>query len=159
LDQASHLIGLGVPAKGADAFNEGVRIELLKQWIGNTRTVLQNWEAQKVFVEWALHHTSDQPHHAFTKLQNWYSEHSPLERGKQGSITVTVNSPLRMTDRSNVYQVNWTETNYDPNGTKIGETRWTGIFSLTLTPPKSLEQAAGNPAGFFMTEFNWSAIQ
>jgi type IV secretory pathway TrbF-like protein len=110
-------------------------------------------------VEWSLHHTSEQPHHAFSKLQGWYSENQPNERGKQGSVTVTIHDTLRLTGRTNAYQISWTETNYDPNGAKMGETRWTGIFDLTLVPPKTLESAAENPAGFFITEFNWSPVR
>jgi len=159
LDKASHLVGLGVPVKGPEAFHEGVRLELLKEWLSKTRTVLQSWETERVFVDWALHHTSDQPHHAFTKLQGWYSENQPNERGKQGTVTVTVTSTIRLTDQANAYQVNWTEASHDLNGAKVGETRWTGIFNLAFAPPKTLESAGENPAGFFITEFNWSPVQ
>jgi type IV secretory pathway TrbF-like protein len=158
LDSASHLVGLGAPVTGPEAFNEGVRIELLKEWITKTRTVLQSWETERALVEWALHHTSEQPHHAFSKLQGWYSENKPNERGKSGTVTVSIHDTLRLTGRTNAYQISWSETSYDPNGTKIGETRWTGIFDLALVAPKNLESAAENPAGFFITEFNWSPV-
>src|SRR5438270_3770813 len=52
LDKTSHLVGLGVPVTGPEAFNEGVRLELLKEWLSKTRSIVQSWETQRTLVNW-----------------------------------------------------------------------------------------------------------
>ena len=52
------------------------------------------------------------------------------------------------------YQVRWTERTYA--GGRLAETAdYTGLFAVTLDPPKDKRAILTNPLGLFVTDINW----
>jgi type IV secretory pathway TrbF-like protein len=69
---------------------------------------------------------------------------------------VQINSITKLTNNSNSYQVRWTEQLFDVEGKVSRIKKYTGIFSLNVETPKTLEVLAINPLGIMITDFSIS---
>jgi type IV secretion system protein VirB5 len=75
-------------------------------------------------------------------------------KSDQGSaVAVEVKSVIQRSPTS--YQVEWTETAFQ-QGEKAQATRWTGLFSTKISPPRNEAQLRANPLGLFITDFHLS---
>lgn len=73
--------------------------------------------------------------------------------GNRIARTVEISNVLQKSNDS--YQVRWVETTYS-NGMRRGQEAWTGLFQVTLQPPKTEEDSFRNPLGVYVTTFHWS---
>ncbi len=62
-------------------------------------------------------------------------------------------SSLRASESS--FQVRWVERTFEGGALKDTR-RLTGLFSLILTPPRTVEAVRKNPLGIYVHTFNWS---
>lgn len=69
------------------------------------------------------------------------------------TVSVQVTSIVRASDRS--FQVKWTETQYD-RGNRAGTAHWTGILSVVIRPPQTVETLRKNPLGLYVDAIDWS---
>lgn len=75
-------------------------------------------------------------------------------RADQGSaVSVDVRSVLQRSAIS--YQVEWLETVYR-QGERPAVTRWTGLFTTKIQPPRDEAQLRANPLGLFISDFHIS---
>lgn len=77
----------------------------------------------------------------------------PFARVGERTVSVQVTSVVRASDRS--FQVKWTETVLE-RGSAAGTSRWTGILSVIVRPPKSADTLRKNPLGLYVDAIDWS---
>ena len=105
--------------------------------------VRQNWLKAYDFV-------SDR---AAVSLNEYARENDPFQRIGRETVAVEVASVVRASESS--FQVRWLERQFD--GGALKETRrLTGLFSILLSPPRTVEQVRKNPLGIYVHAFNWS---
>jgi len=68
-------------------------------------------------------------------------------------VTVEVSSVVRASPDS--FRVAWIERRYE-NGQLAATERWSGILTLALRPPRTLEGLRKNPLGIFIHSIGWS---
>src|SRR5262245_20698154 len=105
--------------------------------------VRQNWLK-------AYDYVSDR---AAISLNDYAREHDPFQRIGRETVAVEVASVVRASESS--FQVRWLERQFD--GGALKETRrLTGLFSILMAPPRTMEQVRKNPLGIYVHAFNWS---
>lgn len=75
-----------------------------------------------------------------------------LSLGRVGR-TVHVRSIIARSDRS--WEVSWIERNANAVGSSEPQT-YSGVFTVTVRPPRSADDIAANPLGLLIEEFSWS---
>ena len=68
-------------------------------------------------------------------------------------VTVEVSSVVRASPDS--FRIAWIERRYE-NGQLAATERWSGILTLALRPPRTLEGLRKNPLGIFIHSIGWS---
>ena len=105
--------------------------------------VRQNWLKAYDFVT----------ERAAATLNEYARDNDPFTRVGRETVAVEVASVVRASDSS--FQVRWLERLFD-GGTVKDTRRLTGLFSIVLTPPRSVDQVRKNPLGIYVHAFNWS---
>lgn len=90
---------------------------------------------------------------AATTLSEYARENDPFAAIGRRSRTVDVVSIVRVSDES--FQGRWLEKTYE-GGALTGAKRFTGVFTLTLQPPKDAETLRANPLGLYVRSLSWS---
>jgi type IV secretion system protein VirB5 len=90
---------------------------------------------------------------AAVTLNEYARENDPFAKVGRETVAVEVTSVVRASDRS--FQVRWLERIFEGGALKDTK-RLTGLFSLHLTPPKTVEAVRKNPLGIYVHTFNWS---
>lgn len=103
----------------------------------------QNWVRAYAFVSGDAKATLTQ--HA--------RDHDPFARIGDEAASVEIVSVLPRS--ANTYQVQWRETVYD-HGAALPTQRWTGLFTVSHSPPRNEAQLRANPLGVFINAFQWS---
>jgi type IV secretion system protein VirB5 len=122
----------------------------LARFVDNVRSlsidpivVRQNWLKAYDFV-------TDR---AAVTLNEYARENDPFARIGREAVAVEVTSVVRASDSS--FQVRWLERIFEGGALKDIK-RLTGLFSIVLTPPRTVERVARNPLGIYVHTFNWS---
>jgi type IV secretion system protein TrbF len=90
---------------------------------------------------------------AAVTLNEYARENDPFQRIGRETVAVEVASVVRASETS--FQVRWLERAFDGGALKDTR-RLTGIFSIRLTPPRTVDQVRKNPLGIYVHAFNWS---
>lgn len=122
----------------------------LARFVDNVRSlsidpvvVRQNWLKAYDFV-------TDR---AAVTLNEYARDNDPFAKVGRETVATEVTSVVRATDAS--FQVRWLERVFE--GGALKETkRLTGLFSIIITPPKTVEAVRKNPLGIYVHTFNWS---
>jgi type IV secretion system protein VirB5 len=138
------------PAAGAYKPTDAQIAFHLARFVDNVRSlsidpvvVRQNWFKAYDFV-------TDK---AAVTLNEYARENDPFAKVGRESIAVEVASVVRASDSS--FQVRWQERTFEGGALKDTR-RLTGLFSIVLTPPKTVEAVRKNPLGIYVHAFNWS---
>ena len=75
-----------------------------------------------------------------------------LSLGRVGR-TVHVRSVIARSDHA--WEVSWIERATNATGTTDPQV-YTGVFSVTLRPPRNADEVAANPLGLLISDFSWS---
>ena len=86
-------------------------------------------------------------------LNDYARAHDPFARVGQDSLSVDVNSVVRVSDTS--FQVRWLERRYS-DGAASGTESWTAVLSLVMQPPRTEQQLRRNPLGVYINGLSWS---
>jgi type IV secretion system protein VirB5 len=86
-------------------------------------------------------------------LNEYAREHDPFAGIGRITVAVEIASVVRASDTS--FQVRWLERTFEGGALKDTR-RLTGLFSIVLTPPKTVEAVRKNPLGIYVHAFNWS---
>jgi type IV secretion system protein VirB5 len=122
----------------------------LARFVDNVRSlsidpvvVRQNWLKAYDFV-------TDR---AAVTLNEYARDNDPFAKVGRETIAVEVTSVVRASDSS--FQVRWLERSFE--GGALKDTKWlTGLFSIVITPPRTVEVVRKNPLGIYVHSFNWS---
>ena len=122
----------------------------LARFIENVRSisidpvvVRQNWLKAYDFV-------TDR---AAVTLNDYARDNDPFSKVGRQTIAVEVTSVVRASDSS--FQIRWQERVFE-GGAPISANRLTGIFSIVITTPRTVELVRKNPLGIYVHAFNWS---
>ncbi len=77
----------------------------------------------------------------------------PFKSVGQRSVSVEVTSVVRASDTS--FQVKWTEHTFEAGHASKTE-RWTGILTIVVRQPNSVEVLRKNPLGIYVHGLDWS---
>jgi type IV secretion system protein VirB5 len=125
----------------------------LAQFVRNARAILRDPAAMKEQIRLAYTLARGQ---AGQVLNGWYREHDPFEGARHGSVQVQIDSVLKFSPVS--YEVRWTETPRDEQGTVEKATQWRGVMKVETLPPDPAEILA-NPLGLYVTQIDWDEEQ
>lgn len=77
----------------------------------------------------------------------------PFSQVGKVQVTVEVSSVVRASPDS--FRIAWIERRYE-NGQLAATERWTGILTLAVRPPRTLDGLRKNPLGIFIHSMAWS---
>jgi type IV secretory pathway TrbF-like protein len=86
-------------------------------------------------------------------LDDYARSANPFAGIGEKTVSIQVNSVVRASDKS--FQVKWTETAYE-RGHQTGVSHWTGILTVTMKPPASVDTLRKNPLGIYVDAIDWS---
>jgi type IV secretion system protein VirB5 len=86
-------------------------------------------------------------------LNQYARDADPFARVGRETVAVEVESVVRASVSS--FQVRWAEHAYE-GGVPKHSKRLTGLFSIVLEPPRTVEALRKNPLGIYVQAFNWS---
>jgi type IV secretion system protein TrbF len=90
---------------------------------------------------------------AAVTLNEYARDNDPFTKVGREAVAVEVTSVVRASDAS--FQVRWLERIFE--GGALKDTKWlTGLFTIAITPPKTVEAVRKNPLGIYIQTFNWS---
>ena len=122
----------------------------LARFVDNVRSlsidpvvVRQNWLKAYDFV-------TDR---AAVTLNEYARDNDPFAKVGRETVATEISSVVRATDAS--FQVRWLERVFEGGALKDTR-RLTGLFSIIITPPKTVEAVRKNPLGIYVHTFNWS---
>ena len=90
---------------------------------------------------------------AAVTLNEYARDNDPFARVGRETVAVEVTSVVRASDSS--FQVRWLERTFEGGALKDTK-RLTGLFSIIITPPKTVEAVRKNPLGIYVHTVNWS---
>jgi type IV secretion system protein VirB5 len=122
----------------------------LARFVDNVRSlsidpvvVRQNWLKAYDFV-------TDK---AAVTLNEYARDNDPFAKVGRETVAVEVASVVRASDSS--FQVRWLERVFEGGALKDTK-RLTGLFSIVISPPRTVEAVRKNPLGIYVHTFNWS---
>ncbi|OYW83948.1 MAG: conjugal transfer protein TrbF [Hyphomonas sp. 32-62-5] len=90
---------------------------------------------------------------AATTLSEYARDNDPFAAIGRRSRAVEVISIVRVSDDS--FQGRWIEKTYE-GGALTGVKRFTGVFTVTIQPPRDAETLRANPLGLYVRALSWS---
>ncbi|AXE63581.1 conjugal transfer protein TrbF [Hyphomonas sp. CACIAM 19H1] len=90
---------------------------------------------------------------AAATLSEYARDNDPFAAIGRRSRAVEVISIVRVSDDS--FQGRWIEKTYE-GGALTGAKRFTGVFTLTIQPPRDAETLRANPLGLYVRALSWS---
>ena len=150
VDRLGQAVAFG-PAEQLRKTDERLIRYQLNLFIRDVRSVFSDSEVQKTVINSAYGHAKDS---ALGFLNDYFKKSNPFLREAEGTITVQVQSVLRLSASS--WQVQWRETQIATSGRIVSETAWQAILGVELTPPETTDVLLVNPLGLYVTEINWT---
>ncbi len=89
-------------------------------------------------------------------IKDGYRDGSPLKLAQTETVSVDVRALYASSKDS--YEVEWTETAFDPKGEQIGTQNYKGIITISIHPPADEVLARVNPLGIYVTNVSWSKV-
>lgn len=86
-------------------------------------------------------------------LNDFARQRDPFKAVGERTVAVEVTSVVRASPDS--FQVKWTEQSFRDGAPERTE-RWTGLFSVSISPPGSADALRKNPIGLFIRSLDWS---
>lgn len=150
VDRLGQAVAFG-PAEPLRKTDERLIRYQLNLFIRDVRSVFSDAEVQKTVINRAYGHAKDG---ALGFLNDYFKRSNPFLREAEGTVTVQVQSVLRLSAAS--WQVQWRETQIATTGRIASETAWQAVLSVELTPPETTDLLLVNPLGLYVTEINWT---
>lgn len=150
VDRLGQAVAFG-PAEQLRKTDERLIRYQLNLFVRDVRSVFSDAEVQKTVINRAYGHAKDG---ALGFLNDYFKKSNPFLREAEGTVTVQVQSVLRLSASS--WQVQWRETQFAPGGRVVSETAWQAVLGVELTPPETTDVLLVNPLGLYVTEINWT---
>jgi type IV secretion system protein TrbF len=131
------------PSDAQIAFHLARFVENVRSLSIDPVIVRQNWLKAYDFV-------SDR---AAVTLNEYARDADPFAKVGRETIAVEVTSVLRASESS--FQVRWVEHVFEGGAVKDTKSL-TGLFSIVITPPRTVDAVRKNPLGIYVHAFSWS---
>lgn len=153
-DKHGYVVTVG-PLKSPGAPDERVIISRISEFVQRWRGVVTDPVAQKDLVDWVYSSISvDTP--AQNSIGQWYRENDPYLLAKDKfNRTVEISAVMKVSKET--YRIEWIETDSIDGETRLKQ-RWTGLFTIGITPSEDLDKVIRNPLGIYITEFSVSPV-
>jgi type IV secretion system protein VirB5 len=92
---------------------------------------------------------------AVAELNRYFQENNPVNL--LGKKTVTVKIIDINAESDNTYHLDWEETITNMNGQVEGQPVYSGMFTVTIEPPKTQGAILQNPLGLYIVDFHISS--
>lgn len=149
-------LGTAVPAGRADEASRAdqriIRAQLA-HWIANVRSVYVDAAAQREAIDGAYSMIS-RGGAGYNLLTDYYRSASPFERAEKETVTVQVNTVLRVA--GDTWRVEWTETVRGRNGEVQSTSEWQASITTLISPPTDETTIQRNALGIYIPEFSWT---
>ncbi|QQR74063.1 MAG: type IV secretion system protein [Holophagales bacterium] len=152
VDRLGQAVAFG-PAEQLRKTDERLIRYQLNLFIRDVRSVFSDAEVQKTVINRAYGCSKDA---ALGFLNDYFKKSNPFLREAEGTVTVQVQSVLRLSPSS--WQVQWRETPIAAGGRVGQETAWQAVLGVELTPPETTDLLLVNPLGLYVTEINWTQV-
>ena len=152
VDRLGQAVAFG-PAEQLRKTDERLIRYQLNLFIRDVRSVFSDAEVQKTVINRAYGHSKDA---ALGFLNDYFKKSNPFLREAEGTVTVQVQSVLRLSPSS--WQVQWRETPIATGGRVGQEAAWQAVLGVELTPPETTDLLLVNPLGLYVTEINWTQV-
>ena len=131
------------PSDAQIAFHLARLIENVRGLSSDPVVVRQNWLKAYDFV-------TDR---AAVTLNEYARENDPFAKVGRETVAVEITNVVRASPTS--FQVRWLEKSFE-GGAPKATSRMTGIFSIVVTPPHTVDLVRKNPLGIYVHAFNWT---
>ena len=131
------------PSDAQIAFHLARVVENVRSLSIDPVVVRQNWLRAYDFV-------TDR---AAVTLNEYARDNDPFAKVGRETVAIEVTSVVRASDNS--FQIRWLEKTFK-DGVPHSTNRLTGIFSIIITPPRTVDLVRKNPLGIYVHAFNWS---
>jgi type IV secretory pathway TrbF-like protein len=150
LDKNATILSLATPVRSTVSLDDRVRLDQMKRWITEARTVTTDSNVQRAFVLDVMSKTAGA---AKLKMREFYTRQQPFKLAESQTVAVSVSEALPNDNTATSYRVAWTEHITDTSTGQETQKRFDGIFSFAVHPDES---GTKNPVGFYIVNFNWS---
>jgi len=153
---------LGMPVNAgfpSETHTSDMRImkALIGSFISDIRSVIADASAEKIAINRAFHFIREKdPAHAMVVEFLTNNASNPFKRAETTTISVQVNSILRITEQT--WQVEWMETERTRQGLESGQIPMKAMLSVTSAPTTDESVLKHNPIGLFITEISWNRV-
>ena len=149
-DGSGNIVNVGyatkVPAAGVEVMRAYVA-----RFFQDARTVTTDFVLEKQAIT-RLYAMLPQDSAALYKMNEHFKKDSPFARAATETVSVEVDDPLPITDRS--WAVEWTETTRDRTGAINKTERWKATAQVAQVAGEKADLK--NPLGVFVPEFDWT---
>jgi len=132
-------------------------IEIYRHHLGKTiqnlRSVYTDPNAQNQAIFEGFAYLTDE---AKARVSDYLREKNPFEIAKHHSVSVQVNSVLKIAP--DTWQIQWTETERPVLGGFAKSTDWRAVVTTFRSSPKSQDSILLNPVGIYVKTLDWSRL-
>ena len=150
VDRLGQAIAFG-PAEQLRKTDERLVRYQLNLFVRDVRSIFGDAEVEKTVINRAYAYAKGG---ALGFLNDYFKKSNPFLRAAEGTVTVEVQSVLRLSPKS--WQVQWRETHLAPGGRLVSETSWQAVLGVELNPPDTTDALLVNPLGLYVTDINWT---
>lgn len=153
VDSHGYEVSIG-PLQAPDTIDERVIMSRVATFVNRWRTIVTDPAAQKDLIDW-VYSCIPAGTNAEASINGWYIKNDPYQAARKAKTrTVEVKTILKVSPQT--WRVEWEEMDAE-KGFTIKATRWTGLFTLGITPPTALRQVLKNPLGIYIVEYSVNA--
>jgi type IV secretory pathway TrbF-like protein len=160
VDKLGEQVVVGQAQAAAPADVRVVRASLAA-FISAVRTVTPDQDLQRklIFAAYGMLRVKDPATVKANEFLGDGSEMSPFKRSAKMTVDVEINTVLQVTQRS--WQVDWTETDRDRDGSPLGKPQLMRcMLDIYIDPPSAdakQDQITHNPLGIWVRDYNWES--
>jgi type IV secretion system protein VirB5 len=146
-------------AVDAGTYQQPIVAHVLTHWIWLVRSRTPDVATEKTLIDDSYHYVDKESE---SLINEYFKRHSPYSdyTKRLGGRTVKITSALpigKLKKDGGAFQIDWTETQYNGNGSIASKQRYQGIINYAVTKPSDNPNVlAGNPFGIYVTTFNWN---
>jgi type IV secretion system protein VirB5 len=154
VDSMGRVVSQG-PAAEASVADDRLKRAALVDWVEQFRMVSSDAVVERAAIEKVYAMIANNSP-AAVKVSEIYKSSSPLDRAQTGVVTVEIHTVYATSAQT--YEVEWTETAMDLQGTVTATQNYKGAFSISVHPPQDEGLARVNPLGIYVTDVNVSKV-
>lgn len=153
MDEIGHMVVVGPADKARPIDSKRVLRTEAIEWIESARIIVGDQLAQKKFMN-RVYARVPATGKARGALDEFYRERRPFSTA--ATETTAAEVTLALPTSPDTWQIEWTETWRNHAGDVTRRERWKAVMTIEVSPLDTEDGIRANPAGFFVTAFNWS---